>query len=88
MKYFVQVGAVQHSIVKPTTDSIQAQRDAIFEKIGRIVEAAAASDVNILCFQEAWSMPFVFCTREKHPWCQFAEDAENGPSSLFLKKVS
>lgn len=51
----VQVAAVQHSIVKPTTDKIQVQRDAIFEKIAEIVRAAAASDVNILCLQEAWS---------------------------------
>lgn len=46
---------MQHAIVKPTTDKIQVQRDAILEKIERIVEAAAASDVNILCLQEAWS---------------------------------
>lgn len=32
-------------------------------------------------------MPFAFCTREKHPWCQFAESAENGPTSEFLKPV-
>ena len=23
-------------------------------------------------------MPFAFCTREKHPWTQFAESAETG----------
>ena len=28
--------------------------------------------------QEAWTMPFAFCTREKHPWTQFAESAETG----------
>lgn len=32
-------------------------------------------------------MPFAFCTREKHPWCQFAESAENGPSTEFLRTV-
>lgn len=32
-------------------------------------------------------MPFVFCTREKFPWCQLAESVENGPSTTFLKKV-
>lgn len=46
---------MQHAIVKPTTDSIQVQRDAIHEKIARIIEAAAASNVNILCLQEVWS---------------------------------
>lgn len=32
-------------------------------------------------------MPFVFCTREKFPWCEFAESVENGPSTMFLKDV-
>jgi beta-ureidopropionase len=32
-------------------------------------------------------MPFAFCTREKHPWCQFAESAENGPTTKFLEAV-
>lgn len=30
------------------------------------------------------AMPFAFCTREKHPWCEFAEDAVTGPSTKFL----
>lgn len=52
---FHQVAAVQNSIVRPTTDKISDQRDAIFAKITEIVKAAAASNVNIICFQEAWS---------------------------------
>ena len=32
-------------------------------------------------------MPFAFCTREKHPWMQFAESAENGPTTQFLQEV-
>lgn len=37
-----------------------------------------------ICFT---AMPFVFCTREKFPWCEFAESIENGPSTTFLKDV-
>lgn len=55
---------MQHSIVLPTTEKIGAQRDAIVEKITKIVEAAAASNVNIICFQEAWSK-FSFCLCKK-----------------------
>lgn len=51
----VRVAAVQNSIVKLTTDKIAIQRDALHAKIGEIVKAAAASNVNIICFQEAWS---------------------------------
>ena len=33
-------------------------------------------------------MPFAFCTREKHPWCEFAESAEEGPSTKFLSPLA
>ena len=39
--------------------------------------------VNVLGLQEAWPMPFAFCTREKSPWLEFAEDAIDGPSVKF-----
>ncbi|KAJ6643344.1 Beta-ureidopropionase, partial [Pseudolycoriella hygida] len=84
----VRVGAVQNRIVAATTEPIHVQREAIFAKIKNIVKAAAASNVNIICFQEAWTMPFAFCTREKHPWCEFAEDAENGPSTKLCKELA
>lgn len=51
----VRIGAVQTSIVAPTTAPVSVQRDKIFEKIGKIIEAAAADNVNILCLQELWS---------------------------------
>lgn len=50
-----QIAAVQNSIVRPTTDPINVQRDAIHAKIQKMVEAAATAAVNIICFQEAWS---------------------------------
>lgn len=51
----VKIGAVQNAIAAPTTDPIHKQRDAIFSKIGKIVDAAGADGVNVLCLQEAWS---------------------------------
>ena len=34
-------------------------------------------------------MPFAFCTREKQPWCEFAEPAnENGESTKFLSHLA
>lgn len=32
-------------------------------------------------------MPFAFCTREKQPWCEYAQSAENGPTIKFLQEV-
>lgn len=51
----VKIGAVQNSIVAETTAPIGVQRDQIFKKIGKIIEAAGADNVNVLCLQEAWS---------------------------------
>ena len=51
----VRIGAVQTSIVAPTTAPVSEQREKIFEKIGKIIDAAAAENVNILCLQELWS---------------------------------
>ncbi|KAI9559664.1 hypothetical protein GHT06_013669 [Daphnia sinensis] len=84
----VRVGLIQNSIVLPTTDPIAAQRDALLSKIGQIIGIAHLNGVNIICMQEAWNMPFAFCTREKHPWCEFAESAENGPTTVFLQELA
>lgn len=51
----VKIGAVQNSIVVSTSKPIHEQRDAIFQKIGHIIDAAGAEGVNVLCLQEAWS---------------------------------
>lgn len=84
----VRVGLIQHSIVLPTSDPIQDQRNEIHCKIQEYINYAASCNVNIICLQEAWTMPFAFCTREKYPWSEFAEDAEDGPTTLLLSKIA
>lgn len=84
----VRVGVVQNTIATSTDKPIAVQRQAIFDKIRKIIEVAGEEGVNVLCLQEAWSMPFAFCTREKQPWCEFAESAVNGPSTQFLKDLA
>ena len=32
-------------------------------------------------------MPFIFCTREKYPWTEFAESAEDGPTTKLCQEV-
>ena len=49
---------------------------------------AGACGVNILCLQEAWTMPFAFCTRERLPWTEFAENAKTGASTLMLRELA
>ncbi|XP_015956109.1 beta-ureidopropionase [Arachis duranensis] len=79
----VRVGLIQNSIALPTTAHFADQKKAIFDKLRPIIEAAGSSGVNILCLQEAWMMPFAFCTREKR-WCEFAEPVD-GESTEFLQ---
>lgn len=33
-------------------------------------------------------MPFAFCTREKLPWCEFAEDAISGPTTKMVQNLA
>jgi beta-ureidopropionase len=32
-------------------------------------------------------MPFCFCTREKYPWVEFAQSAEDGPTTKICQQV-
>ncbi|XP_034027176.1 beta-ureidopropionase [Thalassophryne amazonica] len=84
----VRVGLIQHHIVLPTDAPILEQVTAMHTRIGEIVEVAAMCGVNIVCFQETWTMPFAFCTREKHPWAEFAESAEEGNTTRFCQELA
>jgi len=84
----VRIGLIQNAIVKSTDEDVVVQRDGLYQRMIPIIEAAALAKVNVLCFQEAWTMPFAFCTREKKKWCEFAESAEEGPTSKFLSQYA
>ncbi|KAJ1093502.1 hypothetical protein NDU88_006602 [Pleurodeles waltl] len=84
----VRVGLIQNQIVQPTSKPVGEQVAALHKRIGDIVEVASLCGVNIVCFQEAWTMPFAFCTREKLPWTEFAESAEQGPTTAFCQKLA
>lgn len=80
----VKIGVIQNSIKEPTTAPVLEQIKALHERVGTILEAAGKANVNIVCLQEAWTMPFAFCTRERLPWVEFAESAESGMTTKFL----
>ncbi|XP_077234132.1 beta-ureidopropionase [Tasmannia lanceolata] len=82
----VRVGLIQNSIVLPTTAPFLDQKRAIMQKVKTMIDAAGASGVNVLCLQEAWMMPFAFCTREKR-WCEFAEPVD-GESTQFIQDLA
>ncbi|MCB9692372.1 MAG: acyltransferase [Alphaproteobacteria bacterium] len=83
----VRIGAIQSKIVMPTTAPVQAQYEAIRDRHGQMIHAAGEMGVNVLCLQEAWTMPFAFCTREKEPWLEFAEPVD-GESTQYLAALA
>ncbi|EFC39894.1 predicted protein [Naegleria gruberi] len=84
----VKLGLIQNSIVTNTTEPIDVQYKAIESKIEKIIDSAYLMGVNVIGLQEAWTMPFAFCTREKQPWMEFSEEAETGRSTQFLSKLA
>ncbi|XP_066149186.1 beta-ureidopropionase [Euwallacea fornicatus] len=84
----VRVGLFQHQIPLPATSKIQNMKEAMFKMAKEVIHTAAQMDVNVFCFQEAWNMPFAFCTREKYPWCEYAESAQYGPTTKFLQELA
>uniref|UniRef100_A0A4W5QZ13 Beta-ureidopropionase n=1 Tax=Hucho hucho TaxID=62062 RepID=A0A4W5QZ13_9TELE len=84
----VRVGLIQNRIVLPTDAPVLDQITALHKRIGEMVDVAAMCGVNIVCFQEAWTMPFAFCTREKEPWTEFAESAEEGYTTHFCQELA
>ncbi|XP_075879188.1 beta-ureidopropionase [Nelusetta ayraudi] len=84
----VRVGLIQNHIVLPTDAPVAEQVAALHGRIAEMVEVAAMCGVNIVCFQETWTMPFAFCTREKEPWTEFAESAEDGVTTRFCQELA
>lgn len=84
----VRVGVIQNHIGNQVVSTdVPRERCAIYSRVEGLIHAAGQCGVNVLCLQEAWPMPFAFCTREKQPWCEFAESALDGPSTKFLQPL-
>jgi hypothetical protein len=83
----VRIGLVQNAIKAPTTAPYAEQRQAIHDAVRGIINAAGAAGVQILCLQEAFHLPFAFCTRERE-WCEFAEPVEGGASVMLCQELA
>jgi len=84
----VKVGLFQNQLPLETTVPIKEQIGALHGLAEKAIAAAAACGVNIFCFQETWTMPFAFCTRERLPWTEYGENAETGPTTRFLQELA
>lgn len=83
----VRVGVIQNAIAASPSSPYGEQREAIWGRLETLISAAGEAGVNVLCLQEAWPMPFAFCTRERS-WCEFAESAVSGESTKFVQKLA
>ena len=83
----VRIALLQNAIISPTTAPYSEQRDTIHARIRELITAAAAVGTNVACLQEAYHMPFAFCTRERE-WTEFAEPVEGGPSILLCQELA
>ena len=83
----VRIGVIQNKVIRPTTDPVVDQYEAIADRVEVMLEAAGKLGANVVCLQEAWTMPFAFCTREKTPWLEFAEPID-GPSTQRLAQIA
>ena len=84
----VIIALVQNKVVLPTDAPILQQVEANHRRVGELIETAGQAGANIVCLQEAWTMPYGLCTRERLPWTQFAENPESGASVTFLAKLA
>lgn len=84
----VKIGIIQNMIQCETDAEVMTQIQAIHERVGSMLDVAGRAKVNIVCLQEAWTMPFAFCTRERYPWSEFAESAELGKTTKFLSNYA
>lgn len=83
-----RIAVVQNAIIEKPDAPVLDQISALHKRIGLMIKAASMARVNIICMQEAWTMPFAFCTRERLPWTEFAESAEHGRTTEFLKSYA
>ncbi|KAG5893096.1 hypothetical protein JTB14_024297 [Gonioctena quinquepunctata] len=85
----VRVGLFQHKLVPfPTSTPIQEMKYALFKFANKAIRIAARGGANIFCLPETWNMPYAFCTREKTPWCEYAENAQFGPTTKLLEELA
>ena len=84
----VTIALVQNKVVLPTDAPVLEQVEANHRRVGELIETAGQAGANIVCLQEAWTMPYGLCTRERLPWTQFAENPETGASVTFLAKLA
>ena len=82
----VRMGVIQNQIIESTSAPVEDQFQAIAQRVTEMIDIAGQMGVNVLCLQEAWTMPFAF-VREKTALVEFAESVD-GPSTQLLARLA
>ncbi len=87
MSRIVKAGLIQAHNVAPTDAPIEQIRKANIDHQMTMVEDAARQGVQMLCFQEVFTMPY-FCAEQTTRWYEAVERIPDGPTVKLMQEVA
>jgi beta-ureidopropionase len=87
MSRIIKCGLIQARNVAPTDAPIPEIRQANIDHQMKMVEDAAKQGVQILCFQEVFTMPY-FCAEQQTRWYEAVERIPDGPTVKLMQDVA
>jgi beta-ureidopropionase len=87
MSRIVKCGLIQAHNVAPTDAPIPEIRKANIDHQMTMVEDAARQGVQMLCFQEVFTMPY-FCAEQTTRWYEAVERIPDGPTVKLMQDVA
>ncbi len=87
MSRIIKAGLIQAHNVAPTDAPIEQIRKANIDHQMTLVEDAAKQGVQMLCFQEVFTMPY-FCAEQQTRWYEAVERIPDGPTVQLMQEVA
>ncbi len=87
MSRIIKCGLIQAHNVGPTDAPIPEIRQANIDHQMKMVEDAARQGVQMLCFQEVFTMPY-FCAEQQTRWYDAVEKIPDGPTVKLMQEVA
>ena len=87
MSRIVKAGLIQAHNVAPTDAPIPEIRKANLDHQMKMVEDAARQGVQMLCFQEIFTMPY-FCAEQTTRWYEAVERVPDGPTVKMMQDAA
>ncbi len=87
MSRIIKAGLIQAHNVAPTDAPIEQIRKANIDHQMTLVEDAAKQGVQMLCFQEVFTMPY-FCAEQTTRWYEAVERIPDGPTVKLMQEVA